>query len=87
VEKRTALADWLYRFRLHLSKSQRDFADMLGVSLSTARHWEQGHRQPSGPARLLLARMARETGFERPPDVETRRTPREAAEHHQTHHN
>ncbi|MGD0088745.1 MAG: helix-turn-helix domain-containing protein [Planctomycetota bacterium] len=40
------------RRRLHLSESQ--FAGMIGVSLSTLHKWEQGSRQPEGPARALL---------------------------------
>jgi DNA-binding transcriptional regulator YiaG len=80
VNKRPALADWIYRFRLHLKKTQRGFADLLGVSLSTTKHWEHGTRLPPSPARLLLTRMARETGFELPPDVEITRNPCEAAE-------
>jgi putative transcriptional regulator len=27
---------------------------MIGVSLSTLQNWEQGRRQPEGPARALL---------------------------------
>jgi putative transcriptional regulator len=28
---------------------------MLGVSLSTLRSWEQGKREPSGAARMLIS--------------------------------
>ena len=34
--------------------SQPEFAAMLGVELSTLRNWEQGRRDPTGPARALL---------------------------------
>jgi putative transcriptional regulator len=34
--------------------SQPDFAALLGVELSTLRNWEQGRREPAGPARALL---------------------------------
>jgi len=34
--------------------SQADFAELLGIELSTLRNWEQGRRQPTGPARALL---------------------------------
>jgi len=34
--------------------SQPEFAAMLGVELSTLRNWEQGRREPTGPARALL---------------------------------
>lgn len=34
--------------------SQPAFAALLGVELSTLRNWEQGRREPTGPARALL---------------------------------
>ena len=37
-----------------LGKSQAEFAFMIGVSVSTLQNWEQGRRQPEGPARALL---------------------------------
>jgi len=40
--------------REKLHKSQSEFADMIGVSVSTLQNWEQGRRQPEGPARALL---------------------------------
>ena len=40
------------RARLH--KSQREFAQMIGVSIATLQNWEQGRRKPEGPARALL---------------------------------
>jgi putative transcriptional regulator len=40
------------RRKLHLSQTR--FAKLLGVSLHTLRNWEQGHRAPSGAARVLL---------------------------------
>ena len=42
----------LIRKKLH--QSQSEFAFMIGVSPSTLRNWEQGTRQPHGPARALL---------------------------------
>ncbi len=41
--------------RLKLGLSQEDFAAAFGVSVGTVRNWEQGRRQPDGPARVLLA--------------------------------
>lgn len=35
--------------------TQRKFAELLGISLSTLRNWEQGRRTPEGPARVLLS--------------------------------
>jgi putative transcriptional regulator len=40
--------------RQRLGKSQSEFARMIGVSVSTLQHWEQGRRRPEGPARALL---------------------------------
>ena len=40
--------------RAKLDKSQSEFALMIGVSVSTLQNWEQGRRQPEGPARALL---------------------------------
>ncbi|HEX9160417.1 MAG TPA: NadS family protein [Thermoanaerobaculia bacterium] len=40
------------RERLH--KSQSEFAQMIGVTVSTLQNWEQGRREPQGPARALL---------------------------------
>jgi putative transcriptional regulator len=40
--------------RAKLKLSQEDFAAAFGVSLGTVRNWEQGRRQPDGPARALL---------------------------------
>ncbi len=40
--------------RKKLDKSQSEFALMIGVSTSTLQNWEQGRRQPEGPARALL---------------------------------
>ena len=34
--------------------SQRVFAKLVGVSVKTLQNWEQGRRQPSGPAAVLL---------------------------------
>lgn len=40
--------------REKLHKSQSEFAQMIGVSVSTLQNWEQGRREPEGPARALL---------------------------------
>jgi putative transcriptional regulator len=40
--------------RRKLQQSQREFAQMIGVSLATLQNWEQGRRKPEGPARALL---------------------------------
>ena len=40
--------------RHKLGLSQLGFAEMLGISVRTLHHWEQGTRKPSGAARVLL---------------------------------
>jgi len=40
--------------RAKLGISQREFASLLGISVRTLENWEQGHRTPKGPARVLL---------------------------------
>lgn len=45
--------------RAMLGMTQRDFARKFGVSVDTVRNWEQGRRQPEGPARVLLAVIER----------------------------
>jgi putative transcriptional regulator len=39
--------------------SQAAFSHRIGVSTGTLRNWEQGRRSPDGPARVLLAMLAR----------------------------
>ena len=40
------------RNKLHVSQSQ--FALMIGVNRATLQNWEQGRREPEGPAKALL---------------------------------
>lgn len=44
--------------RQNLGLSQQAFADRFGFSVETIRNYEQGHRVPRGPARVLLAVIA-----------------------------
>jgi putative transcriptional regulator len=55
---RFAAAD-VRAIREELGKTQTEFALMIGVSPATLRNWEQGRRQPEGPARALLRVAAR----------------------------
>ena len=40
--------------RKRLGLSQSKFALLIGVSVNTLQNWEQGRREPAGPARALL---------------------------------
>lgn len=40
--------------RSKLGLTQAEFANLLDVPVSTVRNWEQGRRQPRGPAEMLL---------------------------------
>ena len=40
--------------RQKLALSQAAFAALMGVSVRTIQDWEQGRREPSGPAKSLL---------------------------------
>jgi putative transcriptional regulator len=40
--------------RAKLNLSQNAFAAAFGISPATLRNWEQGRRQPTGAARMLL---------------------------------
>ena len=42
------------RIRRKLRVSQSQFAMMIGVSKATLQNWEQGRREPEGPAKALL---------------------------------
>jgi putative transcriptional regulator len=40
--------------RAKLGLSQNKFAALLGISSATLKNWEQGRRQPTGAAKVLL---------------------------------
>ena len=42
------------KVRASTGLSQTKFAKILDVEVSTLRNWEQGRREPTGPARALL---------------------------------
>ena len=46
--------------RLELVLSQPKFAKLLHVDVGTLRDWEQGRREPAGPARALLTAIRRD---------------------------
>jgi putative transcriptional regulator len=45
--------------RASIGMSQQEFAELLGVSPRTVQDWEQGRREPTGAARMLLKVAAR----------------------------
>jgi putative transcriptional regulator len=45
--------------RARTGLSQGAFARSIGVAKGTLLNWEQGRRQPTGPAQVLLAMIAR----------------------------
>ena len=60
--QRTQKAAWdksVAAARKKLGLSQSKFARLLGISVRTLHHWEQGTRTPSGAARVLLRVAAR----------------------------
>ena len=48
------------KLRNRLGLSQARFAARFGFSLDSVQNWEQGHRQPEGPARTLLSVIAKD---------------------------
>jgi putative transcriptional regulator len=55
--RRVRRAEWensLVKTRVRLGLSQSKFAELLGISVKTLHNWEQGRRQPTGAARMLL---------------------------------
>jgi len=48
------VVDAVRSLRQRLRYTQRAFAEKLGISPRTLQDWEQGRRQPSGPAMTLL---------------------------------
>jgi putative transcriptional regulator len=44
----------IVKVRGKLGLSQSQFAAILGISADTLQNWEQGRREPTGPAKVLL---------------------------------
>ncbi len=40
--------------------TQAEFSEMIGVSVRTLQNWEQGRREPDGPAKALLRVVEKE---------------------------
>jgi putative transcriptional regulator len=49
--------------RAQTGLSQAAFARSIGVKKATLLNWEQNRRMPDGPARVLLALIAKEPGI------------------------
>ena len=47
------------KLRARMGLSQTQFAAKFGFSLDSIQNWEQGHRRPEGPARVLLVVIAK----------------------------
>lgn len=43
-----------------LGLTQKEFSGMIGVSIKTLQNWEQGRREPEGPAKALLRVVEKE---------------------------
>lgn len=43
--------------------SQQKFADIIHVNVGTLKNWEQGRREPTGPARALLQMIKRDPRY------------------------
>jgi putative transcriptional regulator len=48
------------RTRGGIGATQETFANLIGVPVKTLRNWEQRRREPTGPARVLLAIIERD---------------------------
>jgi DNA-binding transcriptional regulator YiaG len=49
----------LATLRKYLGLSQKQFALRIGISINTLQNWEQGRRNPDGPAKALLRLIAK----------------------------
>lgn len=46
--------------RERIDLTQAEFSRMIGVSIKTLQNWEQGRREPEGPAKALLRVVEKE---------------------------
>jgi putative transcriptional regulator len=55
AHRRTTLTDLnVKELRERTGLTQTDFSQMIGVSIRTLQNWEQGRREPEGPAKAWL---------------------------------
>src|SRR6185436_292730 len=53
-------ANAIKALRAKIGLSQPKFAALLNVDVGTLRNWEQGRREPTGPAKALLTAISRD---------------------------
>jgi putative transcriptional regulator len=53
-------ADSVKELRKRIGLSQPKFAALLHIEVGTLRNWEQGIREPTGPAKALLTAIAKD---------------------------
>jgi putative transcriptional regulator len=53
-------ANVVKNLRREIGLSQPKFAALLHVDVGTLRNWEQGRREPTGPAKALLTAISRD---------------------------
>jgi putative transcriptional regulator len=59
-EKRIMTPNELKQLRHKLGKTQQEMADLIGVSVSGYRKWEQGQREVKGAALKTLENLKRD---------------------------
>ena len=62
VPSREFVVDALHvkEIRKKTGLTQAKFCHLIGVNLGTLRNWEQGRREPTGPAKALLRAISRD---------------------------
>jgi putative transcriptional regulator len=61
AHRKTTLTDTnVKELRERIGLTQTDFSQMIGVSIRTLQNWEQGRREPEGPAKALLRVVERD---------------------------
>ena len=59
--RRTVLSNTSVKsLRENLGLTQAEFSAMIGISIKTLQNWEQGRREPDGPAKALLRVVEKE---------------------------
>ncbi|MED5526348.1 MAG: helix-turn-helix domain-containing protein [Pseudomonadota bacterium] len=53
-------AERIKAIRAKTGLTQKAFAELIEVNMGTLRHWEQGRRVPTGPAKALLRALEKD---------------------------